>query len=421
MAGCFPNGDFEVKCISVANCLVVTRNFLDRESLLTDDFYRRAYWQSPVPMCEWDFGDCFRVIRQLKEQGEQDIIAYFQENTQELYALAWTCRPLHANPAACQLIGVKSVTEFCSRIAECYNESSMSQFLNQLASISRNDPGYRGLAQIITFDGETKDIFTEVLWPEPDTEDSRVFVAFFDLTELSVARHTLSERNRQLATFATIAAHDLKEPLRMITGFASILEQEFRESEESAIHDIIKKMAASAGAMKRIIDDALSYAQAGIRPAAIVTVNLSQILEEITAELETAYPEKTIKWEVTEMPEVKGDKGHTRQIFRNLLTNAVKYTSGSIIPIRVAWQSTDRIFYRISVCDRGIGIAPEFQERVFLAFQRLGVDGAGSSGIGLAICRRLVEGIGGRLSVESEPGKGSCFHIDWPRMPRAQL
>ena len=221
----------------------------------------------------------------------------------------------------------------------------------------------------------------------------------------------LATSNAELERFAYIASHDLQEPLRMVTSFLQLLKKKYGDRLDAKAEQYIHFAVDGAERMKTLILDLLEYSRVGSGKEAFVDVDIAVVLSE----LEDIFRERTVlaggRIDIGPMPVVRGDKGQLAQLFQNLLSNALKYHSEHLPVIRIrAMEAAD--LWQFSVEDNGIGIDPLFFDKIFIIFQRLHTktDYSGT-GIGLAICKKIVERHGGKIWVESAREQGSTFYF----------
>ena len=232
--------------------------------------------------------------------------------------------------------------------------------------------------------------------------------------ELAVANQVLEESNLELKQFAYIASHDLQTPLRSITGFVQLLQQEYEGKLDEQAQDWILRTVRAVARMQTLIRDLLSYSRVEARSGPFTQIPFLDIVNDALILLESSIHDSGGQVTCGRLPIVMGDRSQLVQLMQNLIGNGLAYRSGKPPQIHISAErgGKDWIF---SVRDNGIGIAPEYHERIFEIFQRLHdkKDYPGT-GIGLAVCRRIVGGHGGRIWVESEPGKGSTFRFTIP-------
>jgi PAS domain S-box-containing protein len=232
--------------------------------------------------------------------------------------------------------------------------------------------------------------------------------------ELRRIAQDLTRSNMELQQFAYVASHDLQEPLRMITGYLQLIERRYSEKLDDDASEFIGYAVDGAARMQQLIQDLLSFSRVGTRGHPHEPTELGQVLDEARQNLSTMIREHSATIEVGELPTVIGDKTQLVQLFQNLLSNAIKYRGDNPPHVRVWAQpdEEDERRWRISVSDNGIGIDPQYAEKIFVIFQRLHTrERYGGTGIGLAICKKIVERHGGSIWVQSAVGEGSTFHL----------
>ncbi len=248
------------------------------------------------------------------------------------------------------------------------------------------------------------------------------FVA--DVTERVRAREELAHRARELARsnaelerFAYVASHDLQEPLRMVTSFTQLLADRYRGKLDSDADEFIGYAVEGATRMRRLIDDLLAYSRVGSSPRRRQRVRCAEAAERALSNLAASMAESGAEVELGELPEVTADELQLTLVFQNLIGNAMKFRKDGIPPrIKVCAVKEDEA-WRIMVEDNGIGIEAKHRERVFAMFQRLNPRSHyPGNGIGLTICKRIVEDLGGAIRVDAAPGGGSVFSFTIPEV-----
>lgn len=222
----------------------------------------------------------------------------------------------------------------------------------------------------------------------------------------------LERSNAELEQFAYVASHDLQAPLRSIVGFGQLLQADYKGRFDADADTYIGFMVNSAGQMQSLIRDLLTYSRIGRGSALGGSADCGQVLAEVLAQLRPLIQERNALITHDPLPEVACAPLELGQIFQNLIGNAIKFQNAGSRPLIHIGAQRDGEFWRLSVRDNGIGIDARYRERIFHMFQRLHTpDKFEGTGIGLAICRKIVLRHGGRLWVESEPGRGSTFYF----------
>ncbi|MBG9388805.1 PAS domain S-box protein [Caenimonas aquaedulcis] len=238
--------------------------------------------------------------------------------------------------------------------------------------------------------------------------------------ELNLHLEELARSNRDLEQFAYVASHDLSEPLRMVTSYIQLLERRYGPTLEPDAREFMGFIVGGAQRMKRLIDDLLLYSRAGRAGSQMRELQLDRALDEALANLDHVIREAGVTIERPEpLPQLACNKTGMTQLFQNLVGNAVKFRSGPapVVRISAAREGEDWI---VSVTDNGIGIEPQYFGRIFEIFQRLHARNTyEGTGIGLAICKKIVERHGGDIWVDSQPGQGTSFRFRLPAVAPA--
>jgi two-component system sensor histidine kinase/response regulator len=225
----------------------------------------------------------------------------------------------------------------------------------------------------------------------------------------------LARSNAELEQLAYVASHDLQEPLRMITSYLQLLEQRYKDKIDVDANEFIEFAVDGAKRMQTLIDDLLTYSRLGSRAKPFRPTNCATVVQDAMRSIRIAIEESDASITCGNLPTVVGDAAQLTQLFQNLIANAIKFRRGQQSHIHIDAEPSGE-FWCFSVRDDGIGIAPEYFDRIFVMFQRLHGRGAyPGTGIGLALCKRIVEHHNGRIWVESKPEEGSVFKFTLPR------
>ncbi len=233
--------------------------------------------------------------------------------------------------------------------------------------------------------------------------------------DLALKARDLQRSNQDLQQFAYVASHDLQEPLRMVASYLQLLEQRYDDKLDDDAHEFIGYAVDGAARMKTLINDLLDFSRVGTRESPFELTDLNAVLGKARANLRLRIEEAGAIVVSDELPTLPADPPQMVQLFQNLIDNAIKFRAQEPPRVRIsAVEQADE--WIISVSDNGIGIDPQYFERIFIIFQRLHTRQAyPGTGIGLAITRRIVERHNGRIWVTSEPGQGAAFHVALPK------
>ena len=256
-----------------------------------------------------------------------------------------------------------------------------------------------------------------MLSPLENAEGTLVTAAIRDITARKAAEadllnkvQELNRSNEELGQFAYIASHDLQEPLRMVASYTQLLSRRYKGKLDSDADEFIAFAVDGAGRMQRLIQDLLSYSRVSSKGQDLLEISSEDAFQQALVNLRGAIADSGALVTHDPLPAVLADEIQLTQLFQNLVGNAIKYQSPGIPRVHVSATRNDGKKWIFSVKDNGLGIAPEYFDRIFGMFQRLHKrEEFAGTGIGLAICKKIVERHGGNISVESEPGKGSTF------------
>jgi light-regulated signal transduction histidine kinase (bacteriophytochrome) len=281
--------------------------------------------------------------------------------------------------------------------------------LGDLTALRADGQAFPIEASISRADVRGQKLFTVIL--RDVTERKRAQAALQHTTE------DLQRSNRDLEQFAYVASHDLQEPLRAVGGYVKLLQLRFPDKLDAKAQGYISGAFDGATRMEQLIRDLLAFSRVAMRGDPFVPADLEDALRQALRNLEASLTSTQATVAHDPLPTLSADAGQIRQLFQNLIGNALKFHGEQPPNIHIGAQSQDGrwVFW---VRDNGIGIEPQYYEKIFHIFQRLHTrkDYPGT-GIGLAICKRIVERHGGTIWVESQPGQGSTFYFSLPDMP----
>jgi light-regulated signal transduction histidine kinase (bacteriophytochrome) len=231
---------------------------------------------------------------------------------------------------------------------------------------------------------------------------------------LEVKAKELERSNEELQQFAYVASHDLQEPLRMVSSYTQLLARRYGDKLDGDAHEFMDFIVDGAARMKQLIEDLLAYSRVGTRGRMLAPTDSGAALAKALANLRGAQEASGAQVSHDAMPEVVADSGQLTQVFQNLIGNAMKFRGEEPPRIQVGAQAREKVWV-FSVRDNGIGFDPQYADRIFLVFQRLHNRAEyPGTGIGLAICKKIVDRHGGRIWVDSHPGTGSTFFFTIP-------
>jgi len=297
------------------------------------------------------------------------------------------------------------------------------EFYAELWRVIRQGHGWDGELCNKRKDGT---LFWEKAWITPVFDADGAIVNFIGVKEDITRRKEIEEElrrtsaelarsNVELEQFAAIASHDLREPLRMVSAYLQLLQRRYGSQLDAQADEFIAFAVDGANRMDKLISGLLTYSRVGTRGIPFQPLDMEQVLADATANLRATIDQSGAQVSHEPLPSLAGDPSQLVSLLQNLIANAIKYAAPATPPIiHVGAQRGDGEWI-FSVHDNGIGIAPEFFDRIFVIFQRLHTrQECDGSGIGLAVCKRIVERHHGRIWVESTEGRGSTFFFTLP-------
>ncbi len=232
--------------------------------------------------------------------------------------------------------------------------------------------------------------------------------------ELKKTLSELKRSNEELQQFAYVASHDLQQPLRMVASYTQLLAKRYKDKLDKDANEFIKYAVDGANNMKTLIEDLLEYSRIQTRGNPFEVINFEEVLKDVLFSFHETIKEKDAEITHDYLPNILADKTQLIQVFQNLIDNALKFRSKDPVRIHISAKKNKKN-WQFSVKDNGIGIDPEYFDRIFIIFQRLHRKSEyPGTGIGLALCKRIIERHNGKIWVESKVGKGSTFHFTIP-------
>ena len=235
-------------------------------------------------------------------------------------------------------------------------------------------------------------------------------------SEEELRRHAaeLTRSNADLEQFAYVASHDLQEPLRMVASYVQLLVKRYKDKMGAEADEFIDYVVNGVVRMQALINDLLTYSRLGTHAKPLRPVDSGQVVDQVIENLQLAVKETSAVVSREALPVVRADASQLGQVFQNLIGNAIKFHGNAPPQVRV-WAERKAGEWIFAVADKGIGIDPQYMDRLFAIFQRLhNQEAYPGTGIGLAICKKIVERHGGRIWVESQPGAGATFRFAMP-------
>lgn len=326
-----------------------------------------------------------------------------------------TLRFLEVNEAAVRMYGYTQEEFRRLTLADIRPQEDVARLMDELQEVHKNSPGYpTGHRRHLRKNGEVMEVEVTVHPVQLDGRRARM-VSVVDITErrryerqllqlntdLEKRAEELAASNAELERFAYIASHDLQEPLRMVTSFLQLLKKKYGGQLDERADQYIHYAVDGAERMKALIMDLLEYSRLGTGKEGFDWVDCGEVMSEVEGIFREQIAAAGARLEIAPLPKVWGDKVQLMQLFQNLVSNSLKYASDEPPVIRIIVEERP-VYWEFSVADNGIGIEPQFFEKVFIIFQRLhNKNEYSGTGIGLAICKKIVERHGGKIWVEA--------------------
>jgi PAS domain S-box-containing protein len=374
------------------------------------------------------FNEMLGQIRQRDEalkEAENKYRSIFENTIAGIFQTSLEGRFINANPALARIFGYDSPEELVDRIKDIGRQIYVDP--------NRREVYLRGLQEegkVTNFEFQSYRKDGSVIWISMNArlvrgKDGEVLYtegSAQDITDRKRAEKEVKEKeeelvrsNQELERYAYLASHDLQEPLRMVTSYMQLLERRYKDKLDQDAKEFIDFAVDGAMRMHRLINDLLTYSRVGTRGKALAPTDTEDVFEQSLSNLQVAIEERRVQVTHDPLPKVMADDVQLGQLFQNLVGNAIKFNQQEVPRVHVsAIQCPGEWVF--SVKDNGIGIDPEFKERIFLIFQRLHCkETYPGTGIGLAVCKKILERHGGRIWVESEIGKGATFYFTLPK------
>jgi PAS domain S-box-containing protein len=365
------------------------------------------------------------VAEQRRRQTENELIAS-EERFRAAFAHAATgvCiadlegRILQANAAYCKITGYPEHELQKRDLISITHPDDVPHKRTLLGRMLNGEiPAFVVEKRYVRMDGSSVWVQNSVSLTRNATgEPANIIAITEDVTERRTAAQELLRSNEELQAFAYAASHDLQEPLRTLASFTQLLERRYKQQLDSNAQSLITEIVDAARRMDALITDLLGYTKAGwLEGAVMQPVDLQELAEFVAKDLQTAVRESGATVTISGLPTVKGNAHQLDQLLQNLILNAIKYRQAGLAPAIEVSAREQPGEWVISVADNGIGFRPEHAKLIFEPFKRLHGREIPGTGIGLALCRRIVERHGGRIWAESTFGHGATFSFTLPR------
>ena len=364
-----------------------------------------------------DISERNQYLVRLKE-SEARFRRLFEHSNDAIFIYNLRGKIYHVNQQAVEMLGYSESRLKEMTIMSLFPESELSKVERQFKTILAAG----GIEFESVFEkSDTTRIWVDISARLVEPNNRLVQAVVRDITERKQAEEALIEKSRllersntDLQRFAYIAGHDLQEPLRTISSYVQLLKKRYKGKLDQDADDFINFTVDGATRLHRLINDLLDFSRLTTQGKEFTPVKCDDAAQAAVRNLSKAIEESDAKITIGPLPEVMGDDGQLVSLFQNLIGNAIKFRGEESPTVEVAAVESSGS-WRFSVADNGIGIDPQYSKRIFAMFQRLhNREEYSGTGIGLALCRRIVDRHGGHLWVESNPGEGATFFFEFP-------
>lgn len=389
------------------------------ERLFAEKRYRSLFDNSPVAIWEEDWKGVIEYLDHLRNNGTTNLLEYFEKNNMTVSDALQNLEVIDVNSKTLKIFEAEKHEDIVELLQKniCSDES-IQIYAEELKAFIDGKETYETVMNLKTLTGRRINVIMQVNFSSFKTNTNQVIVSILDITEITEMQrkleHTLEDlkrSNKDLEQFAYVASHDLQEPLRMVSSYVQLIERRYKSMLDSDGIEFINFAVDGAKRMQILINDLLQYSRVSTRGSHFELTNLNDVINKVLLNLSSKIEETKAKINFEKLPDLRVDEVQITRVFQNLISNSLKYKSDNAPVIDLfSIDKGDEI--QFSVSDNGIGISEEFNEKIFEIFVRLHTrsefDG---SGMGLAICKRIVEKHGGRIWVESNDKGGSTFNF----------
>lgn len=384
--------------------------------------YRMLFEDSPISLWEEDFSEVKAYIDHLRTKGVTDFSGYFDQHPEAIQTCADLVKIVHINKATLQLYKAKSQEEFYQGLNKFFTQESYQLFKEELLAISEGRTVLQRETVSLTLTGEK--IYSDLRWvvvPGYERTLSKVLVSIVNITERKLAedqlKRTMSDlerSNADLEQFAYAASHDLQQPLLMVDCYGQLLMKRYKGKLGADADELLDGIIDGITRMQTLITDLLEYSRLHRPDSDTQWTDCGEILAKSLHNLRALIEQHQVVITFTTLPTVNVNSSQFVRLFQNLVSNAIKFRREIQPVIHISAQQREKEWL-FAVQDNGIGIASHNAQRIFVIFERLhSREQYPGTGIGLAMCKKIVEQHGGRIWVESELEQGATFYFTVP-------
>ena len=368
------------------------------------------------------------------QEGEKKYRELFETSPEAIVLLDQDLKIIDCNDIALKIGGVSKdevIGQYFGQEIVPLLGDGKERYVELFIKILQREPVPPFEVEIINKKGERFWLLISFSPPKNDAENFTIQIIAHDITEHKKDTEEIrkyrghledlvKERTSELEAFAYSVSHDLRAPLRSMQSFAQVLLEDYIDKFDSEGKEFANRIIKSSKHMNTLIENLLSYSRLSRKEIKLEPVNLTKIIKGVVNQYDVKINEKNAEINITSpLPNVKGHYSTISRIVLNLLINAITFVDDNKKPKINIWSEEHNGWIRLYIEDNGIGIAPEYQEKIFKIFERLhGTETYQGTGIGLAIVKKGVERMGGTVGVESTPGKGSKFWVEFKKVEK---
>lgn len=403
---------------------IVEHKQMEKRLKEREEHYRTLFENSPISLWEEDFSEVKAYIDSLRDSGVTDFRTYFENHPELVAKCAAMVKVVHINKATLNLYKAGSKEEFKDGLNKIFTQESYKGFKEELIATAEGKTVFerRGTSQTLV--GEK--IHFVLKWsvvPGYERKFSKILVSIVNITEHKQTEHKLKQTmvelersNAELEQFAYVASHDLQQPLLILDCYVQLLAQRYKGKLDSEADDFITRLIEAIEHMQTMIKDLLDYSRLDAKRTDFQLTDCGIAFGKALANLQATIDKHDVVITHDPFPTVMAKNFLLVQLFQNLLSNAIKFRSEEPPRIHVSIDQQEHAWL-FSVQDNGIGFDPRHTERIFTLFERIHDRRKyPGTGIGLTICKKIVEQHGGCIWGKSVPGKGATFYFTIPKI-----